>query len=129
MSKDVKCSALLDSRNSKRLLAAILLTFVFCVCFLTPARADEVDIAVEAFAIGGAAVGVPISASEKAFVKPLVRCISKGRLVIDCTRESLIGTLLQGLPAESQRFAGCIASRKPVSACASQEVLSRLPPQ
>ncbi len=87
-----------------------------------------VDLAVEAFAIGGAAISVPVGKHEKVFLKGLVQCAVDGRPVLECGKEALIQTVLGGLPKESQAFAGCIASGGNVARCASNEMINKLPP-
>src|SRR5262245_19869770 len=84
-----------------------------------------VDLAVEAFAAGGAAVGIPITPSEKSLVKPLVQCVADGKPVIDCTKEAII----QQLPPEAQGFAKCVSGGKKVETCSQEAIIGNLPPQ
>jgi len=91
----------------------------------TSQAVDAVDLAVDAFAAGGAAAGIPITEGEKKFVKPLVRCIADGKPVVDCTKEAVIAQL----PAETRTLVDCITGGKNVAQCAENEVIKRLPPQ
>jgi hypothetical protein len=86
---------------------------------------DAVEITIEAFAAGGAAIGIPITDSEKKLLKPLLRCITDGEAVVDCGKKAII----QQLPPETQKLASCIADGKNVGQCAKDEALSHLPPQ
>jgi hypothetical protein len=86
-------------------------------------------LAVEAFAVGGMAIGVPVGPTEKAFLKPLVQCAVDGRPVLECGKEALIQTVLGELPGESRAFAGCIAGGGNVARCATSEMIKKLPPQ
>ena len=94
-------SADLAFRSSWR---AALFFFVLCWTALASAgtghAADAVDIAVDAFAIGGNAVGVPINEEEKAFVKPLVRCAVSGKDLGECAE-------IRGPDLNHHRAASC----------------------
>lgn len=95
-----------------------------------PSRAaDEVDIAVDAFAIAGPAVGVSIG-GEKELVKSLVRCVVgvgvRAKPIPDCARDEVI----HRLPQQARPYAQClVVERKPVEQCAASGVVSNLPPQ
>ena len=107
---------------------------VFCLGIALASRPSHavdpaVDLAVEAFAAGGMAIGVPIGPTEKAFLKPLVQCAVDGRPVLECGKEALIQTVLGRLPGQSQAFAGCIARGGNVATCASSELINKVPPQ
>ena len=108
---------------------ASVLVAVLCLVTFAGSRSsyavDAVDLAVEAFVAGGAAVGIPISESEKSFVKPLVRCVADGKPVIDCTKEAVIAQL----PKESQDLARCVSSGQNVAQCVQNEAFKRLPAQ
>ena len=87
---------------------------------------DAVDLAVDAFVVGGAAVGIPISPSEVKLVKPLVKCIAvEGKSPIDCTKRAII----EQLPEASRGLATCITGGTSVADCAQAEAFKRLPPQ
>jgi hypothetical protein len=112
-----------------RMRSASVLVAVLCLLTLAGSRSsyavDAVDLAVEAFAAGGAAVGIPISESEKNFVKPLVRCVADGKPVIDCTKEAVIAQL----PKESQDLARCVSGGQNIAQCVQNEAFKRLPAQ
>src|SRR5262245_33504356 len=111
------------ARRTSLWLALLGLATVLCG---RPSHAiDAVDLAVDAFVAGGAAVGVPISPSGAAFVKPLARCIVAGKPVIDCTKEAVIAKL----PPESQELARCVSRGGNVGQCVQSEAFRRLPPQ
>lgn len=90
-------------------------------------RADEVDVAVEAFAAGGAMVGVTVGPTEKELVKSLVRCaVMHSTPVIECARDELI----KKLPQAAQPLAKClVGGGKTLHQCALSGAISQLPPQ
>jgi hypothetical protein len=89
-------------------------------------HADAVDIAVDAFVVGGATMGVPISPSEASIIKPLVRCIAvQGKPVLECSKE----TVISQLPQETRGLVNCITGGKPVVECGKEEAFKHLPPQ
>jgi hypothetical protein len=53
---------------------------------------DAVDLAVDALAASGAAVGIPISENEKNFIKPLVRDVANGKPVAEAMKNAVLGT-------------------------------------
>src|SRR5215470_15382794 len=69
-------------------------------------RADEVDTAIDAFAVGGSFVGVTVgqSESEKELVKSIVRCAVERTPVLDCARKELV----RKLPSAAQPLAQCL---------------------
>jgi hypothetical protein len=102
-----------------------LLALSTVLCPRTASAVDAVDLAVDAFVAGGAAIGVPISPTEANLVKPLVRCIADGKPVVDCTKEMVIAQL----PRESQDLARCVSGGSNVAKCVENEAFKRLPPQ
>ena len=88
-------------------------------------RADEVDIAVEAVAVGGYVVGINIG-SEKELVKTVVRCAAvERRPLLDCARNVLIGRL----PQDAQPLAQCLlGGGKTVQDCLVSAAVSHMPP-
>ena len=127
--------ACLDISLFRRAFCRVALSvLVFCLGIVLGSRASyavdpAVDLAVEAFAAGGMAIGVPVGPTEKAFLKPLVQCAVDGRPVLECGKEALIQTVLGRLPGQSQAFAGCIARGGNLARCASGEMINKLPPQ
>src|SRR5215813_1584408 len=88
---------------------------------ITPCIADEVDTAVEAFAVGGAAVGVSIGPTEKELVKSAVRCVVVARRPVGtCARDELI----RRLPQDAQPLAGCLIGGRPLPQCAQQVIIA-----
>jgi hypothetical protein len=127
--------------------------FIFLAA-TTPASADDVDIAVDAFAIAGASAGISIGDNEKLIVKAIVRCAASRKPVLTCARDEvvrhlppdvqpLVSCMLQGrqldvcasqavlqhLPAETRGVAQCIAQGRQLTDCASAEAIRRLPPE
>lgn len=104
----------------------LLLAALFCAALLTAprARADAVDLAVDAFAAGGAAIGVPITPAETAIIKPLVRCVAvQGQNILECAKETVIAQL----PEETRGVVRCITGGKSPDKCAEEEVFKHLP--
>ena len=102
------------------------------VLVLSPAtsRADEVDIAVDAFALAGPAIGINFGEPEKVLAKSLLRCTIKGRKsALDCAREELVRTL----PPEAQPFGNCLLQGGRSDQCLrqalQQAVIQQLPPE
>jgi hypothetical protein len=111
-----------------RILKRSFLFIALCLAFAIAPRSsyalDAVDITIDAFAVGGAAIGIPITDSEKKLLKPLLSCIVDGEPVVNCGKKAII----QQLPPESQKLVGCIVDGKNVAQCAKDEALSHLPP-
>ena len=124
-----------DWSSLRRAPRRVLLSLgVLCLGIVVASRASHavdpaVDLAVEAFAAGGMAIGMPITQTEKAFLKPLVQCAVDGKPVLECGKAALLQTVLGQLPKESQAFAGCIARGGNVARCATSEAIGKLPPQ
>jgi len=115
-------------RHASREFPLLPVVFGLAMLFIGPAvsMADEVDIAVDAFAAGGSLVGVSVGSAEKEMVKSLVRCVVSGKTVPDCARDEIIDRL----PAQAQPFARCLAvEKKTVGQCAVAGVVPNLPPQ
>ena len=107
-------------------LASVLIVLFSLAGLFSPgtAHADEVDIAVEAFAIGGAAVGVNLQSTEKELVKSVVRCtVMRKQPVGRCARDELI----KRLPEDAQPLASCLIKGGSVKACALSAAQARLP--
>jgi hypothetical protein len=86
---------------------------------------DEVDAAVDAFAEGGAAVGVTVGTNEKELVKSLVRCAADAaqhKSLLNCARDELV----RRLPQEARPLAGCLLGGDSIPQCARTTVLSQL---
>jgi len=113
------------SANRKHALAAVLLTLASFIFTPTPSRADEVDIAVDAFAIAGTSVGFTLDATEKVIVKAIIRCIATQKNVMICAREEVV----RRLPQDAQPIVRCMLQGRPIEACAAQGVLARFPPE
>jgi hypothetical protein len=115
-------------RSLWRILKRSFLFIALCLAFAIAPRSsyalDAVDITIEAFAVGGAAIGIPITDSEKKLLKPLLSCIVDGEPVVNCGKKAIV----QQLPPESQKLVGCIVDGKNVAQCAKDEALSHLPP-
>ena len=125
---------------------ASVLVAVLCLVTLAGSRSsyavDAVDLAVEAFAAGGAAVGIPISGSEefrqaagsmrrrrqarhrlhereqslpsfRRNRRNLARCVSSGQNVAQCVQNEAF----KRLPAQSQELAKCVAGGTDVTEC------------
>jgi hypothetical protein len=121
------------------------------------AAADEVDIAVDAFSIAGASVGISLNGTEKTIVKAIVRCVGQGVQgrgldLGSCARNEIVQRLpsaarplalcmlkgraadvcavdgmLAGFPAEARVVMQCVARGEPVTRCGTDEALRRLP--
>ena len=91
----------------------------------TAAAADDVDIAVDAFAAGGAVLGASPGPEVKDLVKAIVRCAIAKTPIQVCAR----GEVIKRLPEELQNLATCTAKEGAIEKCAAGEALSRMPPQ
>jgi hypothetical protein len=122
-----RCSAL---RNALRR-TGLFLAVIGLAITLGPgtSRADEVDIAVEAFAPALAFGGVKLGDTEKTLAKSLVRCAISGKTVVNCARDELVRTL----PEQARPFANCLVAGKSPEECGRSEVtrrlLEQLPPE
>jgi hypothetical protein len=113
-------------------IARAFLVATLCLGAIPGARsahaADEVDVAVEAFAAGGAAVGVTVGKTEKELVKSVVRCAAdaaQSKSLLNCARDELI----KRLPQEAQPLAGCLLKGESIPQCAQSVVVAKLPPE
>jgi hypothetical protein len=113
------------SSNRNHAFAVVFLTLVSCVFALTPSRADEVDIAVDAFAIAGTSLGFTLDATEKTITKAIVRCVGTRKQLLICARDEVI----RRLPQDAQPIVKCLLDGKRIDDCAEQAVLQRLPPE
>jgi len=93
------------------------------------AKIDGVDIAVEAFAAGTGAFGMPLTDTEKAFLKGLVGCHVDGKSIDTCAKEAVLKVALGQVPGGAQQFANCILRGEAVKNCAGEEFIKGLPPQ
>ena len=91
----------------------------------TSARADEVDIAVDAFAIAGASVGFTLDEAEKSVTKAIVRCVVRSSPLLACTRDEMV----RRLPAQARPLVGCMLQGKRIDDCASATLIQQLPPE
>lgn len=113
-------------RRTSVLSLAILL--LVCLSARSTHAYDEVDAAVDAFAKGGAIIGVTIGPNEKELVKSLVRCAAdaaQNKSLINCARDELIGKL----PPDARPLAGCLLTGGSIPQCAQEVVLAGLPPE
>jgi cytolethal distending toxin subunit A len=113
-------------RGCKRVFLAVLVTVAFWGSASTPAWADdEVDVAVDAFAIAGSSVGFTLDQTEKTIVKAIVRCAGTNKQLLICAREEVI----RRLPADAQPIVTCMLQGKRIDACAEQAMVQRFPPE
>jgi hypothetical protein len=111
--------------NRKDAFAVVLLALASCVFAPTPSWADEVDVAVDAFAIAGTSVGFTLDETEKTITKAIVRCVAAKKPVLTCARDEVI----RRLPADARPIVTCMLEGKPIETCAEQGILQRLPPE
>lgn len=106
-------------------LAAALLLCAFVLTSGSAARADEYDIAVQAFSeVAGNAAGIKITQDERQFITPLARCLGHGGKVGDCAAQALVAPL----PPDAQAFTKCmVLDREPIGKCAVRGVVHDLP--
>ena len=112
----------------RRLMLVCVLACLAAILSPVTAFADEVDIAVDAFAVGGRAVGVSIGNTETALVKSVVRCatnVAQPRALLECAREELV----KRLPQDAQPLVRCLTNGEAMEQCAMRPAIAKLPPQ
>jgi len=106
---------------------AVVVLFAALVPRTAHAAIDAVDVAVEAGATGGMFVGLNIDATQKTFIKGVVRCLVDGKTAGECGKEAAIAVMMKDVPAEARNFTNCIAGGGRLDSCATKEVVDRLP--
>jgi hypothetical protein len=125
---DVDCSRIFSLGSARRRLYDVwlgLLIIVAVAALPTAAAADEVDIAVNAFADAGTAFGASPSPEVRDLVKAIVRCAINNTPVLICGR----GEIIKRLPEDIRPLATCMAKEGAIEKCAAREALDRMPPQ
>jgi hypothetical protein len=108
-----------------RVFSAVFLAVAIWGSASTPAWADEVDVAVDAFAMAGSSVGFTLDETEKTIAKAIVRCVGRKKQLVICSREEVV----RRLPADAQPIVTCMLQGRRIDACAAQGMLQRLPPE
>src|SRR5262245_34424227 len=115
------------------LLVLALLSVALVALQPSPARAvsedEAIEFVVEAAARGGQALGISVPEEAKDLLKELIKCAAHGTPVADCAKQSVINTLLKGMPDEAKKIVGCLLGGGDALACAKAAGLDNLPPQ
>lgn len=91
----------------------------------TSGRADEVDVAVDAFELTLKPLGISPGTEVKQLIKTMVRCAMANQPALNCARDEAI----KRLPEEARPIASCMLTGQRIDNCAKNEILSRMPPQ